>query len=134
MRYDLPLLVEYCAQQGIPHNRPSNHLVEIQLKEGVLLCFQNEEDADDCAVGFRGTSWHTHGDFMFVGNTGEYIEMTYLDTVHGLFDGTVLVCDLWDSGRLVDRWVTHTKYNDDLRYIQPNEELRILRPFIKAIG
>ena len=53
MRYDLPLLVEYCAQQGIPHKQPSDHLVEIQLKEGVLLCFQNEEDADDCAVGFE---------------------------------------------------------------------------------
>lgn len=132
MRYDLPLLVEYCAQQGIPHKQPSDHLVEIQLKEGVLLCFQNEEDADDCAVGFRGTPWHTHGDFMFSGNTGEYIEVNYLDALQALFDGVVLVCDLWDSGKLVDRWVTHPKYNDDIRHLQPNEELRVWRPSLRT--
>ena len=65
---------------------------------------------------------------MFVGNSGEYVEMNYLDALQPLFNVIVLVCDLWDSGRLVDRWVTHAKFNDDLRYFQPNEELRVWRP------
>ena len=94
----------YCTQQGITHKQVSD-----QLKDDVLLCFQNEEDSDDCAVGFRGTPWHTHGDFMFVGNSGEYVEMNYLDALQPLFNVIVLVCDLWDSGRLVDRWTDTRK-------------------------
>jgi hypothetical protein len=65
-------------------------------------------------------------------NESAVLEMNCLDAIQGLLDGTVLICDRLMDGNLVDRWLVHSKYNDELDYLQPNEELRIRRAKLEA--
>jgi hypothetical protein len=127
MRYDLTLLSDFCAELGVTHRRKSESLLEIELVRDVVLCFQNEDGNDDCLVGFEGTPWHAHGDLVFVGHEGSYVEMNCIDAIQGLMDGKVLICDSLVDGTLVDRWLVHCVYNDEFKHLQPNEELRIRR-------
>ena len=127
MLYDLSLISSFCTELGVAHKR-TDRFLEIELGRGVVLIFQNHVQDNDCAVFFKGTAWHTHGDFIFVGPEGRYLEVNYLDAIQGLIEGAVLVCDLWTEGKFVDRWVTHCKYNDEFKSLQPGEEVRVWRP------
>ncbi len=127
MRYDLNLIHELCQELGFRSRLDGEGTVEIELKEDCVLVFQNFEGEDDCLVGFRGTPWHGHGNFTFVDARSYYVEMDYLDVVSGLADGSVLDCERWLEGELVDRWLTHRDYNDEFKYMEPGEELQVWR-------
>jgi hypothetical protein len=64
---------------------------------------------------------------MFVDGRGNFIEMNYLDVLSGLKEGKVLVAERWQGGQILDRWLVHCDYNDELKYMQPEEEIRIWR-------
>jgi hypothetical protein len=127
-RYDLDLVHELCVAVGFT-SRIVEQRVEVDLGEGAVLCFQNRDRDEDCAVGFPDTPWHFHGDLMF--SAGDrFIEVNYLDLISGLRKGTVLVCERWKNGAVVDRWLEHSIHNDfgeDFKYMEDGERLVVRR-------
>ena len=90
-----------------------------------MLCFVNAEYEKDCLIGFKDTGWHFHDDLGFIDKHGHVTELNYLDILTGLREGRVLVCERWESGSLTDRWLVHSEFNNELRYMQEGQELRI---------
>ncbi len=127
MRYDFALIQELCTELGLSCTVRSSTLLAIDLGANAMLCFQNVEKEDDCLVGFEGTAWHVHDNFIFVDSRAYYIEMDYLDLLTGLKDGKILVSELWHDGKIVDRSLVHSEYNDELNYMQLGDEIRIRR-------
>ena len=77
-------------------------------------------------MGFEGMPWHVHEPFTFA-DSGRYIEMDYLDMVSGLKNGLVLVCERWRGANLLERWLIHCEYNDEFKYMEEGEEIRVRR-------
>jgi hypothetical protein len=127
MPYDLRLIRELCGELGLRSRLVPDDSVEVDLGGDTVLCFVNAEDEKDCLVGFKGTGWHFHGDLPFTDKHRYVTELNYLDILTGLKEGTVLICERWKSGSLTDRWLVHSEFNDELRYVQLGEELRIWR-------
>jgi hypothetical protein len=137
MRIDLAMVAELGGEVGLSCVRRSADEVAVHLEEGITLLFQNVatectgEDGttttneDDNLIGFEGAQWHTHDGLMFSDRHGFYVELSYLDLVSGLADGTVLVCEQWLHGELADRWLVHRDFVDEFRYLQNGEEIRI---------
>lgn len=127
MRYELDLIHELCQELGFHSWIRSSERLEIKLEKEIFLVFQNAERDEDCLVCFDGTPWHTHNNFIFADSRGYNAEMNYLDVVTALKDGLVLLCESWHVGQLTDRWLIHRDYNDELRYIDKGEEIRVRR-------
>jgi len=124
--YDFELIQELCQESGLCSRIRSSDRLEVELGEGVVLLFQNAEREEDCAVGFEGMPWHVHEPFTFA-DSGRYIEMDYLDMVSGLKNGLVLVCERWRGANLLERWLIHCEYNDEFKYMEEGEEIRVRR-------
>jgi hypothetical protein len=124
LRYDLDLVVLACAEAGLP-SKQDGECVAIPLGQRAVLLIQNIE-ADDCMIGFEGTPWHIHDNPTFAGPEG-YVEMEYFDLPRALSEGKVLVCERHQHGELVDRWLVHHEVNDEFKYLERGEELRIWR-------
>ena len=127
MRYDLTLIHELCGEIGLPSTLRSPEELAIELAGGVVLCFQNSDKEEDCLVGFEGTPWHTHDDFQFADHHGYHISMNYFDVVAAIPEGKILVGELWNCDRLVDRWLIHRDYVDEFRHMEEGDEVRIRR-------
>jgi hypothetical protein len=132
MVYDLNFLNEYCREIGLVARTVDRFALEIAVGNGAVLCFQNAERERDCLMGFLGTPWHTHGDLTFVDPRGHYIELDTLNLLNGLRDGTVLVCERHVDGKLADRWLIHSGYNDEFRYLDPDVSIIVRRANAKA--
>ena len=125
MRYDLQLIQELCAELQLRSTPVSAQEVDVDLGGGAVLCFINSEQDRDCLVGFEGTPWHAHNDFTFHDRQGYCIDLNYLDVLTGLKEGKVLVCELWRSGALTDRWLLHSELNDAFKYMNEGDEVRV---------
>jgi hypothetical protein len=133
MRYGLKLIHELCQELGFRSSIRSTELLEIDVNDAGVLCFKNAKIEEDCLVGFDGTPWHTHDDFVFADRLGNHVVMNYLDVVSGLENGAVLICERWHKDQLLDRWMIHSNLNDELRFMDKGEEIRIRRPAISLI-
>ena len=127
MRYDLELIEQLCREIGLSARQSAEDRVEVDLGQGAILCFENAEREEDCLVGFLGTPWHFHDHLMRVDGRGAYVELDYLDLLIGLKEGRVLVCEREVEGRTVDRWLTHSDYNDELKHLEEGERIIIRR-------
>jgi hypothetical protein len=127
MRYDLDLICTFCREIGLSARPNADQRIEVDLGKGAILCFQNTERDEDCAVGFLGMSWHTHDNFIFMDARGNYIELDYLNVLTGLKEGRVLVCEREVEGRTVDRWLVHSEYNDVFKYLEKAERIIVRR-------
>jgi len=127
MRYDLDLLNEFCRELGLSSRLTGNSSLEVSLGDGTVLCFQNAERDEDCLMGFADTPWHTHDDLLFNDHHGHFVELDPLNLLTGLQSGDVLICEQEVSGNLVDRWLVHKIFNDELEHLMPNERLIIRR-------
>ena len=125
MIYDLPLIAELCNELGYEKVESSPNAVEVELFKDVTLAFQNIDNCTDSLMGFLGTSWHNHGDIVFSGQEGRYIEMTYLDVVSGIKEGKVLVCELHNNEVLKNRYLVHKDLVDEFKYMEPGDEIRV---------
>jgi len=125
MQYDLEMIADLCDELFFPHRMSTPNEVLVELETGVELVFLNWPDEDDCLMGISGTDWHTHGSLTCADRHGHYVELTYLDVLTGLADGTVLLCELWRSDGLADRWIGHKDFLDDFRYMEKGEEIRV---------
>lgn len=126
MPYDFDLIVESCKELGWRTSIRTKDVLEVELEPSVILCFVNSEKEKDCLVGFAGTPWHTHGAFLF-GNSESTLEMDYVDVLLALAKGEVVICERLIEGAVKDRWLVHSKYNDELEYLDKGEEIRIRR-------
>ena len=133
MRYDLELVSQFCREIGLLASPPSGQVVEVDLGQGAVLYFENAAHAeDDCAIGFVGVASHFHGDPSFMDARGNHIEMDYLDLLIGLKDGSVLICELEVDGRTSERWLIHSKYNDEFGYMQEGERIIVRRAILSS--
>jgi hypothetical protein len=127
VRYDLRLIQELCIELNLRSSIVADDSVEVDLGADALLCFVNSQNDKDCLVGFKGTPWHAHDDLVFTDHRGYFTKLNYLDVLTGLREGKVLVCELWHSAALADRWLVHSQFNDELRYMRDGDEIRIWR-------
>jgi len=127
MRYDIDLIQQLCREVGLPSTSHADERVDIELRPGIVLRFQNAERDEDCLVEFPGTPWHTHDEFMFADGRGYYVELDYLDVLTGLTDGRVLICELRKNGQIMDRSLIHRDYNDEFKYMEEDEEIVVFR-------
>ena len=134
MRYDLDLVSQLCREIGFSASMNTDSRVEIDLGRGAVLCFQNEEREEDCLIGFLSMPWHTHDDLTFVDARGNYINLDYLNLLTGLKEGRVLVCEREMQGRTLDRWLVHSEYNDEFKYLEEGERIIVRRATIQAAG
>lgn len=137
MRFDLTMISDLCGEVGLSCVRRSDDQVAVHLGEGITLLFQNvtteyiaeggttATSEDDNLIAFEGAQWHTHDGLMCSDRHGFYVELSYLDVVSGLADGTILVCERWLHGELADRRLVHREFVDEFRYLQNGEEIRI---------
>lgn len=127
MSYDLKEIQTRCAELGISNELELPQRLSVFVGGGVVLVFENSEEEEDCLVGFNGTPWHTHDEFMFVGQEGRYVELDSLGLISGLADGSVLICELWKESALTDRWLIHRDFNNEYKYMEVGEEIRVWR-------
>ena len=127
MRYDLDLVNQLCREIGLIVRMDTDRRVEIDLGWDAILCFENAEREEDCLIGFLGMPWHTHDNLMFADARGNYVELDYINLLAGLKEGRVLVCERVMEGRTVDRWLVHSEYNDELKYIEEGEQIIVHR-------
>jgi len=124
MLYELPLVKELCDEVGLKASIRDGDEVAIELDKITVLCVKNI-DIDDCLIGFEGTPWHFHDDIQFSDSRGYYTDVTYLDLITEIAKGKILVCERWENEKLKDRYLIHSEYNDEFKYMQPNEKLII---------
>jgi hypothetical protein len=132
MRYDLEVITQFCREIGLPARTEAGQRVEVNLGQDAILCFQNAEREEDCLIGFLGMPWHTHDNLMFGDARGNYVELDYLNLLTGLKEGRVLVCEREVEGRAVDRWLVHSEYNDEFKYLEEGERIIVRRATIQA--
>ena len=132
MRYDLELITQLCREVGLSARTEAGQRVDVDLGQGAILCFQNAEREEDCLIGFLRMPWHTHDDLMFADGRGNYVELDYLNLLTGLKEGRVLVCEREVAGRTVDRWLVHSEYNDEFKYLAEGERIIVRRPTIQT--
>ena len=127
MRYDLDILNEFCSEIGLKALMTDSSSLEVFVGDDAVLCFQNAKLDEDCLMGFANTPCHTHGDLMFSDHHGHFIELDPLNLLSGLCSGDVLICEQEVSGNLVDRWLVHKVYHDELQHLMPGERLIVRR-------
>ena len=133
MRYDLDLVYEMCLEIGLSAHLTTDQRVEIDLGKGAILCVLNAEREEDCLIGFLGTPWHVHDNPMFADAHG-YIEVDYLNLIVGLKEGEILICEQEVEGRMVDRWLIHSRYNDEFEYLDEGERNIIRRAMTRPMN
>lgn len=128
MRFDLGLIYELCCETELAARAVDGKEVMIDLGEGAILTFENAKGCvDECLAGFRDTPSHVHGNFEFLDEGGNYIELDYLELVSGLSDGRILICERHMNGRLSDRWLIHRDHNDEFKHMELNESIVVRR-------
>ena len=68
MRYELKQVQELCGELGLRSSvvvEEPAEWAEVDLGGDAVLCFVNAAHDKDCLVGFKGTGWHFHDDFVF---------------------------------------------------------------------
>jgi len=112
MRYDLKQIQELCGQLGLRSSVVVEEPAEcarVDLGGHAVLCFVNAEDDEDCLVGFKGTGWHFHDDFVFEDRDRRVeIRLNYLDLLRRIKNGQIVVLEHWTLGQLHSRELLHS--------------------------
>jgi hypothetical protein len=127
MEYRLNKIAELCSEHGIQTDVPDKNRIDVKISDDCVLSFLNLVDEEDTLVGFDGTPWHSHGIVQFITGSNTYIECDELDIIIGLVSGELLIVSQYVKSELNDRWIMHKAEPLDLKYIEPGEELKVLR-------
>jgi hypothetical protein len=131
MHFNLQELLQHCRILGLSAQLESADTLVLSPQHGIRLILSNIEN-EDSIVGFEGTPWHTHDQFIFSGQEGRYIELQWHEVLSGLAKGSILICELWQAGALQDRWLIHKDFSDEFQYMEPGEEIRVWRAEVGA--
>lgn len=132
MVYRLDALAKLARELGLASERVNADRLDVIIHDGCRLAFCNLPGEGDTLVGFDGTPWHSHGIVSFLAGSPQYVECDELDILIGLGSGDLLVVSQFIDGDLKDRWIEHRAEPFDLKYVQPNEELRVFRLPVRA--
>lgn len=125
MSYDIEAIETECTAQKLACVRVSEHEVEVTLERNCVLYFANLVEEKDTMIGFKDTPWHSHDDLTIMTSVDTSAELCPVEVVKLLSSGVLLVVSQWIDGKLHDRWLTHRDDRLDLKYLEPNEELRV---------
>jgi hypothetical protein len=126
MVYRLEELMALAAELGLESRRVDDNRVDVRVHDAVLA-FCNLPNEQDTLVGFDGTPWHSHGIVQFGTGDSTYIGCDELDILTGLRLGELLIVSRFVGGELQDRWIQHKNEPFELQYLEPSEEIRIVR-------
>lgn len=127
MNIDLAMVAQLGSEMGMSVREVPPNQVDLVLEPGVVLVFRNLPKSSDSLVGFEGFGWHFHGDLPCADKRGFGVELSYLDIITGLADGSVLVCEVVEDGRIRERWLVHRDYNDEIGRLEAGQEIRVRR-------
>ena len=127
MRYRLDELVKLSAELGLVSRRVDADRLDVVIDDGCVLAFCNLQDEADTLVGFDGTPWHSHGLVQFMTGETTYVEYDEIEILIALGTGDLVIISEYSDGRLHDRSLAHRHEALDLRYMQPGDEIRVLR-------
>jgi len=127
VRYRLDELVKLSAELGLVSRRVDADRLDVVIDDGCVLAFCNLQDEADTLVGFDGTPWHSHGLVQFMTGETTYVEYDEIEILIALGTGDLVIISEYSDGRLHDRSLAHRHEALDLRYMQPGDEIRVLR-------
>jgi hypothetical protein len=125
MLTDLQLIAEACTKCGLENTIIENQKIEIELYNDVFLEIINFYNLEDSAIGFKGTPWHGHNTIQFSDKNGLYVELDYYQIIKEICKGTLLVAEERELDNIVDRYLVHQEYFDNLKYLRKGIELKI---------
>jgi hypothetical protein len=124
MKINIDDLEESCKRNSFTYMTEDNNSIRITLFQNITLVITNI--SEDCSlIGFSETKWHAHDTIMFTDKNGYYIELNYLEILEGISNGSILIIEEYDTEILLDRYLAHQDYFDELKYIKLGTELRI---------
>lgn len=127
MSIDLAMVAQLGSEMGLAVNDVPPHQVDLVLEPGVVLVFRNLPESSDSLVGFEGFGWHFHGDLPCSDKRGRCVELSYLDIITGLADGSVLLCESVQDGQIRERCLVHRDYFDEIGPMEVGQEVRVRR-------
>jgi len=127
VQYDLQALQAQCRETGFKTNRPSQDLLEVVIRTGLILAFINSTDDPDTMVGFVGTGWHFHGKLTVMLGESRYMELDAFELIDALQSGDIFIIERFMDSELEDRWLMHRLEPLNVKDIEPSEELRVYR-------
>lgn len=127
MNIDLAMVAQLGTEMGMAVRDVPPNQVDLVLEPGVVLVFRNLPESSDSLMGFEDFGWHVHGDLPCSDKRGFCVELSYLDIVTGIADGSVLVCELVENGRIQRRCLVHRDYFDEIGRLVAGQEIRVRR-------
>ena len=125
--YDLELVETTCLENGLSCNRICDSEIEVTIAPNMILVIANTENGADTFFGFRDVPSHSHGRLVLMTGESTYVEYDPSDVLLGVLSGLVIVVSQYRKGQLEDGWLAHRDEKMDLRYKEPDEEIRIYR-------
>lgn len=127
MSYDLESIENTCSIFKLSHSRISEYELHVDIAPDSVLIFANAEEGDDTYLGFLGTPAHGHDSIILTTGDATYKEYEPSELLVDLLSGKVLIATTYVKGEKTDKWLVHQDEKLDVRYFQPEEELRIYR-------
>lgn len=128
MSYDLQAVEMACREYGFPYVWLSDCEMEIEIcPPWTPLVVANTDGGKDTYLGFKELPWHSHGNLLLIVSDTAHIEYFPEELIEAIASGDVLVVSQFLGDELNDRWLVHRDEKQDVRYLEPTEELRICR-------
>lgn len=126
MHYDLTKLTGFATTLGMEADLVCGDLLRVRFGQDVVLVFKNYTDSGgcDCLMAFEGTPWHSHCRLGLAAGDDDYLELDEFQVLQGISDGDIVAAESLVDGEVRDRWLHHVEGPEDLRCLEPNEELR----------
>lgn len=99
MKLELEIIAEFAKELGFVCKFDNPNQINIEFSPGIIFVFENIENEDDNVFGFQGTPWHSHDKLILTTENNSYIELKDIEIIEGIQDGTILLCEQYQSGR-----------------------------------
>jgi hypothetical protein len=132
MQHDLRAVLDRCAALGVFAFMVDENEVRIPIGHELELSFWNYQP-EESLVGVarkgapHGVDWHVHGEIDFCKPDGYVKSVQPTDLIGLLHAGEVLICELWRNGEVFNRTLEHSEFNDEFRFLEPEDELHFYR-------
>ena len=123
MVLDLNHLRDAAISKGFSARLSVPDTLTVELPDGLEVVVANT--GDDQVVSLGQTSWHVHPPWVTDVGGNRMIELSCEEMLHAIAAGDVLVVEIWESGRVTDRWLQHRGAQLGVKHLQANEELRV---------
>lgn len=125
--FELAILVEYAAENGLRTARTEENRVAVDLGHEYILVFENSLTENDTFIFFEGSDggWHSHGD-LFADDDGS-LQLVPVDILESLIDGRMLVQKTVFADGVTDIQLTDASSKPNLETLESGEEVTFYR-------